>query len=217
MPVLTTSLRAKKLCEKWAIQSHARTSGPFRDGMALLNGGVLPLRGTALEDVRAEQRFTLRLRSHPSASRTLIRCSVDVGRWDIDDDEQAERLSDLQAHLGLPRICAQRDAGRQEEVVTLASDLLFDPQTTQLEEIEWLVRRAVERADAIRSGMRDRDSKLPALVRLTPSELDVRIDRLVARRRLDWARDGDTLTVGLWGNGRNQKVEIRRRAEICRI
>lgn len=208
-----------KLCEKWAIQSHARTSGPYRDGVALLEGGVLPLRGTARDrdDVRIEQRFTLRLRSHPSASRTLIRCSVDVGRWDIDDDVQAERLSDLQAHLGLPRICAQRDAGRQEEVVTLASDLLFDPHTTQLEEIEWLVRRAVERTDAIRAGMRDRDWKLPALVRLTRSELDARIDRLISRRRLEWTRDGDTLMVGLWGNGRNQRVKVRRRGEICRI
>ena len=206
-----------QLCDTWAVSSVSRANRLSRDGVAHMREGRLLSRGESGSAESVEHRFRLELRSHPNASRTLIRCSVDVGRWDVDDDEVAGRLSDIQAHLGLPRICAERDAGRQEEVVTLASDLLFDPATTQFAEIEWLVARAVERAEEIRSGMRDFDRPLPRLASLHASELGARVDALIELSDLDWERDGDTLDVGLWPDGRDQRVRLRRRGEAARI
>ena len=101
--------------------------------------------------------------------------------------------------------------------MTLVSDLLFHPGTTQASELIWLVRRAVERAALLAHGMRDPSARLPVWVRPKPSGLRRRLDELKRQHRLAWHRSGDRLVVELQGGARDQTVSIRQRLDACRI
>lgn len=196
----------EELCASLAIDASSRASGHFREAVARLTGGKLLERPARQEE--QQHRFRVELRSHSGGDRTLVRCITDVGRFDVDDDGVAERLATLQARLGQPRLCATRDAGRQEEIVTLVSDLLFHPGTTQASELIWLVRRAVERAARLAHGMRDPSACLPVRVKPKPSGLRQRLDELKRQHRLPWHREEDRLRVELQGGAREQAVSI---------
>ncbi len=92
--------------------------------------------------------------------------------------------------------------------MTLVSDLLFHPGTTQASELIWLVRRAVERAARLAHGMRDPSACLPVRVKPKPSGLRQRLDELKRQHRLPWHREEDRLRVELQGGAREQAVSI---------
>ena len=112
-------------------------------------------RVTQLDPVRPvrQQPFVLALVSHRTGGATLVECSSPVGRLDLDDDGELDRLYEHQQRLGLVRIATEHDFKTHQYEVSVRGDRMFHLDTLQSEELEDLVRHTVEAADAIEMEM----------------------------------------------------------------
>ena len=100
-----------------------------------------------------QQPFVLALVSHRASGVTLVECSSPVGRLDLDDSGELDRLYELQQRLGLVRIAVEHDLRTRLYEVSVLGDRMFHLDTVQPEELEYLVRHTVEAADAIEMEM----------------------------------------------------------------
>ena len=112
-------------------------------------------RVTHLDPVRSvrQQPFVLVLVSHRAGGATLVECSSPVGRLDLEDDRELDRLYERQQRLGLVRIAIEHDLKTHQYEVSVRGDRMFHLDTAQPEELEDLVRHTVEAADAIEMEM----------------------------------------------------------------
>ena len=76
-----------------------------------------------------------------------------MGRLDLDDDGELDRLYERQRRLGLVRIAIEHDLKTHLYEVSVRGDRMFHLDTVQPEELEHLVRHTVEAADAIEMEM----------------------------------------------------------------
>ena len=116
---------------------------------AIHEGAIVPYRDRDDRPHHREQPFDLCLRSQTVGDATLVRCTSPVGQVDLSDPEQVDALYDLQRKHAIARVCARYDAKHHTAEVTIEADRLFHLDTTQHEELDELVRRVVETADAI--------------------------------------------------------------------
>lgn len=131
------------------------TAGRVCRAVALLKDGKLLLPGAGEDDETERESATLELRSQAAGDAILLRCEVGVGRLDLNDDRMLDHLLELDHELEHPRICVEADERSAAHVVKVAGDVLFRSTTTQLGEVEALVRRTVEAASRIRREFAD--------------------------------------------------------------
>jgi hypothetical protein len=127
----------------------ARVASPFRrEGTAQLALRELEPRLTWEEGASdvVEQRFEIRLRSRPASEATILRCEAEAATEDL-DDETIDRLYDLHRELGAVRLSAiPIGRGGRAHRIAVGVDLLFSPDTTQIDELERAVVRTVRAA-----------------------------------------------------------------------
>ena len=70
-----------------------------------------------------------------------------------DDDEALDELYELQRNLGHAKVCVRSDASSGADRLSVEADLIFHPQTTQLEELELLVRRTALAATTLERAL----------------------------------------------------------------
>ncbi|MGH7821475.1 MAG: helicase-related protein [Candidatus Binatia bacterium] len=99
------------------------------------------------------QHFTLELCSQAAGSATFLHCASEVGDLGLRDDDIVDQLHQMQFDLRNAKVCVRPDARHQEDLVTIEGGILFDPSTTQLDEVEALVRRTCVAAATIRKEM----------------------------------------------------------------
>ena len=105
-----------------------------------------------------EQPFRLHLRSQAAGDATLLHCSSEVGPIDLEhDDDAIDDLYDLQQELGGPKVCVRPDPADRTDRVFVENDLVFHPDTTQLDELDSLVTRTVSTAGTIANRLVERD------------------------------------------------------------
>ncbi len=102
-----------------------------------------------------EQHFRLEMRSQVSGDSTLLRCDSEVGYLDLKNNFILDQLYELDKKLGQVKICTSRDVKRHADHVTIEGDILFNPKTTQIEEVIALIKRTVEAAAIIKEEMND--------------------------------------------------------------
>ena len=100
-----------------------------------------------------EQRFQLELRSQTVGERTLLRCNSEVGVRNLKDDDELDRLYDLQRSLGRIKVCTRPKGKFGHEEVSVEGDILFHPKTTQIDEVAMLVQRVTCAAAALRYAL----------------------------------------------------------------
>jgi hypothetical protein len=93
------------------------------------------------------QPFTLFLRTATGDGRVLLRCVSPIGVVRRDDDEAIEHICTAQQQLGSGKICAVDDIKLDTYNLTVEADILFHPDTTQLEEVADLIMRTTRCAD----------------------------------------------------------------------
>ena len=89
---------------------------------------------------------------------TLVRCVSPVGWVNLDQRAELDQLYELQRDLGMVKVCARHDPRKRLYEVTVRGSRLFRLDTTQSEELEDLVIRTVEAADAIEADLLERDA-----------------------------------------------------------
>ena len=144
--------------ERWDVRVDAGGSQRRLAGtMAIQDWLCCPV--TQLDPARPvrQQPFVLALVSHRAGGATLVECSSPVGRLDLDDDGELDRLYELQQRLGLVRIAIEHDLKTHLYEVSIRGDRMFHLDTAQPEELEYLVRHTVEAADAIEMEMIGKD------------------------------------------------------------
>ena len=142
----------QRLQARFAVRGLRSTTERSKRGFATLSQTRLMSRDSASPG-GGEKPFLLELRSQASGDSTLLRCSSEVGRFDLrHDDRLLDDLYELQRDLGHAKVCVHRDDDPHERV-TVEGDLPFSPQLTQLEELELLISRTVGAAATLRSGM----------------------------------------------------------------
>ncbi len=89
----------------------------------------------------------------------MLRCSSEVGPLEVEhDDELLDQLYDLQCdELGPVKICLRPDSADQTDRIFVEHGLMFDPKTTQLEELDSLVTRTVLAAAILASRLVERE------------------------------------------------------------
>ena len=105
------------------------------------------------------QPFRLELRSQVAGDATLLECTSPVGRIDLADADEIDRLYELQKELGVVRVCAEHDFKTHKFDVTVSGDRMFHLDTTQLTEVERLIVHTVEAADRIEAVMLEDDAE----------------------------------------------------------
>jgi hypothetical protein len=136
----------------------------FRGRLAVADRRLIPWSRRHEHPRHREQPFELVLRSQATGEAVLIRCISPVGKLDLRDDETVDWLYNLQWNLGMIRICARPDAKDRQHHVSVGLDRLFHVETTQQEEIDDIVRRAVLAADHIESEFLEGDTESAALL-----------------------------------------------------
>ena len=101
-----------------------------------------------------EQPFRLQLRSQASGDATLLHCSSEVGPVEIEqDDYRLDELYELQRELKCAKVCVHPDPADRTDRISVEGDIVFHPDTTQLEELESLVTRTVGAAGVLASRL----------------------------------------------------------------
>jgi hypothetical protein len=100
-----------------------------------------------------QQPFTLFLRTARGDGRVLLRCVSPIGFVGRDDDEAIERICTAQQELGSGKICAVDDTKLNRYNLTVETDILFHPDTTQLEEVADLIARTTRCADHMEKAL----------------------------------------------------------------
>jgi superfamily II DNA or RNA helicase len=115
-----------------------------------MNRSGLPvLKGQRLQELR-HQPLTLFLRAAISDHGSiLLRCVSPVGQVAWNDLYHMERINLVHQQIHIGRICAISDAKKRTYDLTIELDMLFHPDTTQLEEVADLVERTASSADRI--------------------------------------------------------------------
>ena len=134
-----------------------RTADPLlRRGYALVRQGRVMHRDT--EEPGIEQPFRLQLRSQAAGDATLLHCSSEVGPLEIEhDDDQLDELYELQKELQCAKVCVFPDPADRTDRVSVEGDIVFHPDTTQFEELESLVTRAVGAAGVLAARLVERE------------------------------------------------------------
>jgi len=136
-----------------------------------------------------------------------------VKQVDLRDDSVVDELYELQRDTGRVKVCSKRDAREKQDVVSVEGGVLFDSETTQLDELVVLIDRTVQAAYRIHEGLffsRSPRERKTFRWESVPVDLGDRIDELIRSDGLPWKREGTIVTVALGQSGREQKVEIRR-------
>jgi len=115
------------LLERYAVRPLRSTSERTKRGLVLLDKDRLMPR-EAENPGTGEKLLLLELRSQASGGAKLLRCTSEVGRLDLRNDDRLDR-------------------------VTVEGDLPFSPTMTQLEELELLVSRTVWAASLLRQEL----------------------------------------------------------------
>ena len=138
------------LVSGWRVEP-TRCSDPLvREGMAGVDRGRLAPAGS---QANATQRFDLVLRSQAAGDATLLRCRSAVGRLDLRDDAALDALYELQIASGHAKVCVEPDLRSRDDIVFIQHDILFHPNTTQLEECVALVERTAAAAKQIHDDL----------------------------------------------------------------
>ncbi len=143
-----------KLIRKELVKDACIVKDPrFKEGIANIVNEEL---STFLNDADGvEQHFRLEMRSQVSGDSTLLRCDSEVGYLDLKNNNILDQLYELDKDLGQVKICASRDVKRHADYITIEGDILFNPKTTQIEEVIALIKRTVEAAAIIKKEMND--------------------------------------------------------------
>ena len=245
VPVLEVHLERlwDQLMKDYAVESQ-RDARPYsHTGFAYLAvSGIatreqLPADSVASEvDWQHWKRFRISLHSQAAGAAALLRCESHVGKVNLRDDETLDLLYDLQRDLGQVKVCARRSERDREDMISVEGDILFDPETTDPEELETLVSRVVYAAAALRVGLsldvqpagRRLSTERHAWATSSP-EVGTALrmaDKLIAADEVYWRRRGrvihaqighseQILPDGAAPIDRWQDVEITRRGEIC--
>ncbi len=137
-------------------RGRAKVSGELR----FLHGELAPADLAAETDSVRRQGFDLELRSRAAGELTLVRCTSHVGPLDLADDETVDQLYELQRRLGHVRVCIEPDLRHRRHAVRVERSLLFDPNTTQVEEVEGLVLETAQKADQLEELLLAKDTGL---------------------------------------------------------
>lgn len=212
--------------QRYAVEAHRDGQDYAFTATAHLIDSRIGLR-KELDNCKRQAGFQVRLRSQTAGERALLRCSSDVGRIDLRDDELLDSLYDLQRELGQVKVCARRSERDKEDMVTVEGDILFDPATSDPDELETVISRVVCAAAALRSAMSlgsEAGDAEPALEHLRgvttperedPGDVLAMAEKLIDKEELEWQRTGGKLDVKIGRTGRWQRVTVSRRDGIC--
>ena len=130
-----------------------RSADPLlRRGYAIVKQGRLMYRDA--DERGMEQPFRLQLQSQAAGDATLLHCSSEVGPVEIEhDDNRLDELYNLQKKLKCAKVCAHPDPADRTDRISVEGDIVFHPDTTQLEEFEMLVTRTVGAAGVLASRL----------------------------------------------------------------
>lgn len=133
------------------LEKHLGTRNAGRGGFV----GGRPTRheGTLLGDGDSAEPFELLLVPQRCGRATLARCRAKVGRLDLDEPAIVDALSEVQRALGSVKICAEVNAKVGGWEVSVEREMSFHPQTSQLEELEGLVRRTIHATIRLRAEL----------------------------------------------------------------
>jgi hypothetical protein len=127
-----------ELLRRHRIEADRSIDPRFREGRALL-----PARSRYF----IEQKFRMELRSQTSGAGMILRGIADAGKADLEGDDDALNLVlDLSRTLGGLKLCVRRNEAEKVDDISLEGDLLFDPNRTQIDEVEAIFRRTTEAA-----------------------------------------------------------------------
>ncbi len=244
-PVLESHLERlwEGLAKRYAVEGQ-RDARPYsHTGLAYLaDSGIarreeLPPGAVASEEDRQHwKRFRIFLRSQAAGAAALLRCKSHVGKVNLRDDKTLDCLYDLQRDLGQVKVCANRSERDREDMISVEGDILFDPKTTDPEELETLVSRVAYAAAALRVGLEfdvePSGRRLSAVKHAWAREssevglVQKMADDLIALGAVQWERKGRVIRAqigrfkrfqptGSTPIDRWQDVEIARRGEIC--
>ena len=157
-------------------------------------------------ELRRNQDFRLELRSQVAGEKTLLWCQSEVKLLDRTDNEQVDALIATQQSLGWPKICVQPQVSKEHDEIFVEGDILFDPTSTETQEVQALVKRTTYSAAFLRATNFDR--KRPRQVRHDVGDLACRIDELIKRDNLPWRNDGDRIWIELSNRGRRQQIQF---------
>ena len=91
----------------------------------------------------------------------MARCSIAVVRMvplELEhDDDALDDLYKLQRDLGLAKVCVRPDPADRTDRVFVEGDIVFHPESTQLEELDSLVTRTVAAAGSLASRLIEHD------------------------------------------------------------
>ena len=134
--------------ERYGIRVLRAADPLLRRGYALVRRGRLIHRDA--DEQGMEQPFRLQLRSQAAGDATLLHCSSEVGPVEIEhDDDRLDALYELQQKLNCAKVCVHPDPADRTDRISVEGDIVFHPHTTQLEELESLVRRTVGSAGVL--------------------------------------------------------------------
>ena len=138
--------------ERYGIRVLRAADPLIRRGYALVRRGRVLHRDA--DERGMEQPFRLQLRSQPAGDATLLHCSSEVGPVEIEqDDNRLDELYVLQRKLNCAKVCVYPDPADRTDRISVEGDIVFHPETTQLEEIESLVTRTVGAAGVLASRL----------------------------------------------------------------
>lgn len=135
------------------LDSHLELETPGRGGF--VEGKPTRYKGTLPGDGGGREEFELMLVPQRCGNATLSRCRAKIGRLDLENIDVVGRLSAAQREQGSPKICAKANDKLGGWEVSVEREMLFQPETSQLEELEEFVRRTIRATAQIRSELED--------------------------------------------------------------
>ena len=142
--------------ERYVVRALRAADPLLRRGFALVRQGRLIHQDA--DERGMEQPFRLQLRSQAAGDGTLLHCSSEVGPLELEhDDDALDDLYKLQRDLGLAKVCVRPDPADRTDRVFVEGDIVFHPESTQLEELDSLVTRTVAAAGSLASRLIEHD------------------------------------------------------------
>ena len=140
------------LLDRFSIRRLRSANQRMRRGFALMRRNDLLQRDSESPGT-GEKEFSIELRSQAAGDATLLRCHSYVGRLDLKRDALLDDLYRAQRDFGFVKVCVRREATDQTDDISVEGDLLFHPETTQVEELELLIARTVGAAAQLQRGL----------------------------------------------------------------
>ena len=140
------------LLDRFSIRRLRSANQRMRRGFALMRRNDLLQRDSESPGTD-EKEFSIELRSQAAGDATLLRCHSYVGRLDLKRDALLDDLYRAQRDFGFVKVCVRREATDQTDDISVEGDLLFHPETTQVEELELLIARTVGAAAQLQRGL----------------------------------------------------------------